>query len=64
MDKVCNISNKNQRPNNLAKYEFFYTRELYPSFISKENERSLLQKFFETSTFYHIFIIFSSEWGL
>ena len=27
MDEVCNISNKNQPPSNLAKYQYFYIRE-------------------------------------
>ena len=27
MDEVWNISNKNQPPRNLAKYQYFYTRD-------------------------------------
>ena len=58
---VCNISNEYQPPYNLAKRQYFYTRDLYPLFISKKNWHSLSQAFFETKPFYHIFIIFNSE---
>ena len=35
--EVCNITNKNQSPSNLAKYQYFYTRDfIYPSFISEK----------------------------
>ena len=57
MDEVWNILNNYGPRSNLAKYKF--TQEtLHPSFISKRNLRSPQQKFFETSTFYHIFTIF------
>ena len=42
-----------------------FTQEtLYSSFISKKNWRSPSGTFFEISTFYLIFTIFNSEWGL
>ena len=30
MDEVCYVSNKYQPPNNLAKYQYFYIRDLIP----------------------------------
>ena len=36
VDEVCYISNKHQPSNHLAKYQYFYTETLYPSFISKK----------------------------
>ena len=57
MDEVCNTTNKNQPPSNSAKYEYFYTRGVNPSFISKKNWSSPSHTFSETSTFYHIFTI-------
>ena len=86
MDELCFISNKYQPPNNLAKYQYFYTRDFIfflhlekklalsiakyqyfytGDFISllhfKKNCRFSSQKFFETSTFYHMPTSFS-QW--
>ena len=51
MDEVCNISNENRPPNNLAKYQYFQTRD-FLSFLHFEKELAFsIAKFFETSTF-------------
>ena len=62
--EVCNITNKNRSPGNLAKYQYFYKIDLISFLHFGKNWRSPSQKVFETSTFYHIFTIFKSEWGL
>ena len=51
------------KPNNLAKYQYFYTRD-FISLRHLKKWRSPWQTFFETSTFYHISTIFKSEWGM
>ena len=48
------------KPNNLAKYQYFYTRD-FISLRHLKKWRSPWQTFFETSTFYHISTIFKSE---
>ena len=51
MDEVCNISNENRPPNNLAKYQYFYTRD-FISFLHFKKELAFsISKIFETSTF-------------
>ena len=40
VDKVCNISNKHQPPNDLAKYQYFYTRHLTPSSFPKKKKNA------------------------
>ena len=55
VEEMYNISNKYQRRNNLT--TCLAQKTLYFSFISKLSWLSPSQKFFETSTFYHIFII-------
>ena len=37
VDELCNISNKCQHPNDLAKYHYFTKGTLYPSFILKKD---------------------------
>ena len=54
VDEVCNISNKNQPPGNLAKLQ--YLRYFISLIHIKEKWRSLSKMFF-----YHIFTIFNSE---
>ena len=54
VDEVCNISNKNQPPSNLAKLQ--YLRYFISLIHIKEKWRSLSKMFF-----YHIFTIFNSE---
>ena len=52
VDDVCYISNKYQPPCNLAKHQYFYTRD-FISLLHFENalHRMNLWMFFETSTF-------------
>ena len=59
--EVCNITNKNQSPSNLAKYQYFYTRDFISFLHFGKDWRFPSPGFFETSTFYHIFTIFKSE---
>ena len=51
VDEVCYILNKYQPPNNLEKYQYFYTRNLYPSFISKKIGAVHCKHFSEHSIF-------------
>ena len=60
----CYISYKYEPPNNLEKYQYFYTRDFVSLLHFEKNWRSPSPKFFETSTFYDFFTIFKSEWGL
>ena len=46
VDELCNVSNKSQPPSNLAKYQYFYKRELI-TLLYFEN--------FRNTSFYHIF---------
>ena len=56
---LCYISYKCQLPNNLAKHQYFYIRDFLSLLhFEKKNSRPRLQKFFETSTFYHFFTTF------
>ena len=78
VSEVCNISNKCwflhaifQINTNLLitgrNINIFTQEALYPSLISKKKKkiwRSPSWTFFKTSTFYLIFTIFNSEWGL
>ena len=62
MDQVCSISNKHQPLNNLAKYQYFYTRDFISfRYFENKNWRSPSQTCFQKSTFYHIFTVFKSE---
>ena len=64
VDEVCYIWHKYQPPNNLAKHQYFYTRDFIFLLHFKNNWRSPSQKFFDASTFCYFFTIFKSEWGL
>ena len=55
VDEVCYISNKRQPLNNLAKHQYFYTRDFISLRHFEKNWHSPLQMFFETSTFYLYF---------
>ena len=65
LDELCYISYKYQpftnHTNNLPKHQYFYMRDFIFLRLSKKNERSPLQTFFETSTFYQFFTIFKNE---
>ena len=59
VDEVCYISNKYQAPYNLAKRQYFYTKDFISLFhFGSENWRSSSQMFFETSTFFITFSLF------
>ena len=45
MVEVCNITNKNQSPSNLAKYQYFYTREFTSFLHFRKNWRTPSQGF-------------------
>ena len=57
MDEVCNISNKYQPPSKIPKH--FHTRDFISLLHFEKNSRSPSQKFFKTSTFYHILLVFA-----
>ena len=59
MDEVCNISNKYQPPSNLAKYQYFYTRN-FISFLHFEIKLAhSIVNVFQNIHFYQIFTIFN-----
>ena len=60
VNEMCNFSNRYQ-PINI---NIFTQETLYCSFIWKNCWCYPSQMFFKTSTFYHIFTISNSEWGL
>ena len=62
--EIFYISYKYQSPNNLAKHQYFYTRDFISLHHFKKNWCSPMQKFYKTSNFDHLFSIFKSEWCL
>ena len=56
------IANKNQPPSNLAKHQYFYTRDLI-SFLQFEEKELSIANAFRNIHFLPIFTIFNSEQG-
>ena len=57
VDELCYISNKYQPLNNLAKHQYFHTRDLYLSFISKKIG-TLHRKSFSKHPLFTTFLLF------
>ena len=64
MDEVCYISNEYQPPNNLAKYQYFHTKNFLSLLHLEKKWHSPSWKFLETSTFYPMSTNFHSGWDV
>ena len=65
VDEVCYISNKYQAPYNLAKRQYFYTKDFISLFhFGKTLALFIANVFWNIYFFYYFFTIFKGEWGL
>ena len=64
VSSICNTSSKCWLPKKSANQNIFTQDTLQPFYIPNKNLRSPSQTLSETSTFYYIFSIFHSEWGV